>query len=274
MNINGKNDINKDNIDYQVDDLYEGEENYEILPENSATKSDLSFKLIVIGDSGVGKTSLSLRAVKNSFNSETQSTIGFEFLNMLVKTHDKVISLQVWDTCGQEIYKSIVTKFYKRASLAILVYSITDKKSFDNLDLWLEEIKTHASPDVKIALVGNKSDLKNERQVTKEEALNYKLKRNIDLIFESSAKHGDNSKNIFLDSAKLLYKEYKSFSKKNRLTFTKIEGEGGSYEVYSHPFALNAKLPSKRRARKKKKDGDEDDYDPYDDNQAGSCTKC
>ncbi|MCQ2819601.1 MAG: GTP-binding protein [archaeon] len=261
------------------DDLPE-EENYEILPEFSTVKSDLSFKIIVIGDSGVGKTCLALRALKGTFQPDSVPTIGFEFLNMFVKTTNATISLQIWDTCGQEAYASVVSKFYKRASMAILVYSISDRNSFESLDRWLNELRENASPDVKIALVGNKADLKDERKVSKEEALNYKISRKLDLIFESSAKHGDNSKNIFLDTAKLLYKEYLAYTKNKTMEFTKVEGANGTYETYSHPYGMNAKLPGRDKAIKlknKKKKGKRDEDDDYmfeDDDNMGSCTKC
>ena len=101
------------------------EEDYkiELLPEDY-TQYDLSFKLIFIGDSSVGKSCLTTKAVKNNFEEYYQATVGFEFLTFNMKVNDKVIKLQIWDTCGQEIYKSLVTSFYRNSSLAIIVYAI------------------------------------------------------------------------------------------------------------------------------------------------------
>ena len=241
-------------------DEFMGNEICEILPENSQVKSDLSFKIIVIGNSGVGKTCLALRALKGSFSEDSIPTIGFEFLNILVKLNSKIISLQVWDTCGQEAYQSVVSKFYKRAAMAILVYSINDRKSFDSLDTWLNELRSNASSDIKIALVGNKVDLKSERCISKEEALNYKISRKLDLIFESSAKHGDNSRDIFTEAAITLYKDYIAFTTGS----SSIKGYGDG----NHPYSLNAKLPGKESIRLTK------DSEAFDDGSQGSCTKC
>lgn len=197
----------------------------EILPENSPEKSSISFKVIIIGNSGVGKTCLSLRALKGDFTSETIPTIGFEFLNLMVRLRDKIISLQIWDTCGQEVYHSVVSKFYKRASMAILIYSIEDRNSFDSLDTWLRELRENSCPEIRIALVGNKCDLSSTRVISKEEALQYKQNRDIDLIFESSAKHGDNSKDIFTETAKILYKDHiKNINTKTIASNSKVQG--------------------------------------------------
>ena len=130
----------------------------ELLPEDYA-QYDLSFKLIVIGDSGVGKSCLTTKAVKNNFEDYYQATVGFEFLTFCVKVEDKTIKLQIWDTCGQEVYRSLISSFYRSASLAIMVYSIDNEDSFSNIEKWLNDIKTQSNPDVKIFLIGNKADL-------------------------------------------------------------------------------------------------------------------
>lgn len=253
------NEVKSNDFDDDVPD----NDTCEILPENTQEKSSLSFKIIVIGNSGVGKTCLSLRALKGSFSSDSIPTIGFEFLNLMVKLREKVISLQIWDTCGQEAYQSVVSKFYKRAAMAILVYSIDDRNSFENLDTWLKELRDNASPEVKVALVGNKIDLGSQRVVSKEEALQYKQSRNIDLIFESSAKHGDNSKDIFTESAKMLYKDYvEIYSSSNFMNEKELEKTG--HEKISHPYGSNLRLPGKNSLMLEK------DLD----NPGGSCTHC
>lgn len=99
--------------------------NTEILPED-CPKYDLSFKVIVIGNSGVGKSCLSVKATKNIFENNYLATVGFEFFAFNVKIDDKIIKLQIWDTCGQEIYRSLITNFYRNSSLAIIVYAIDE----------------------------------------------------------------------------------------------------------------------------------------------------
>ncbi len=101
-----------------VDDMQ-----YEILPEDYQ-HYDLTFKLIIIGDSGVGKSCLTVKATKNLFESSYSATVGFEFFTFNIKLDNKIIKLQIWDTCGQEIYRSLITNFYRNSSLAVMVYSI------------------------------------------------------------------------------------------------------------------------------------------------------
>ena len=97
----------------------------EVLPED-CPKYDLSFKVIVIGNSGVGKSCLSIKATENIFENNYLATVGFEFFAFNVKLNDKIIKLQIWDTCGQEIYRSLITNFYRNSSLAIIVYAIDE----------------------------------------------------------------------------------------------------------------------------------------------------
>lgn len=112
----------------------------EMLPEDYP-QYDLSFKLIFIGDSSVGKSCLTAKAVKNNFEEYYQATVGFEFLTFNMKVNDKVIKLQIWDTCGQEIYKSLISNFYRNSSLAVLVYAIDNKESFNHTENWLNDLK-------------------------------------------------------------------------------------------------------------------------------------
>jgi small GTP-binding protein len=179
----------------------------ESLPEDYP-QYDLSFKLIFIGDSGVGKSCLTSKAVKNNFEDYYQATVGFEFLTFNMVVNKMVIKLQIWDTCGQEIYKSLISNFYRNSSLAVLVYSIDSKDSFEHVGKWLDELKNQANPDVRIFLVGNKADLEEKREVQKEEGLKYKNDQQLDLFMESSAKTGYNARNVLVEAAKILYKDY------------------------------------------------------------------
>ena len=129
---------------------------------------DMSFKLILIGDSFVGKSCISTNASKNIFENYYTATVGFEFFSLQYKINSQNIRLQIWDTCGQEQYRSLIQNFYRNSSLAILVYSIDSKQSFENLEIWLNEIRVKGNPDVKIFLVGNKIDLEDKRMISTE----------------------------------------------------------------------------------------------------------
>ena len=176
---------------------------------------DSCYKLIVIGDSSVGKSSLSIKATKNLFDENYNPTIGFEFFTFFVRIGESNIKLQIWDTCGQEVYRSLIKSFYTNSSLAILVYSITNKNSFDSLESWINEIKTFGNPDINIFLIGNKVDLEGKREISKEIGEDFCKSHNIKLFLETSAKTGFNAKNIFIEAAKLLFKqnlEYKDMA--------------------------------------------------------------
>ena len=179
----------------------------EYLPEDYA-QYDLSFKIIVIGDSGVGKSCLTTKAVKNSFEEYYQATVVFEFLTFNLKLNDCIIKLQIWDTCGQEIYRSLISNFYRNSSLAIMLYAIDNLESFEHTNSWLTELKNQANPEVRIFLVGNKADLEDNRKVSKEAAEKYKIDNNLDLFCETSAKTGYNAKSVIVEAAKYLYRDY------------------------------------------------------------------
>ena len=170
--------------------------------------SDLSFKILIIGDSFVGKSCLALRATKGSFNSLYTPTVGFEFFNFFLKIEEEYVKLQIWDTCGQEVYRSLISSFYRNSSLAIIVYAIDNEESFNNIEIWLNELKTKGNPDISIILVGNKLDLEDKREVTKEMNSDFCDNNNIQYFFETSAKTGFNAKNVFIEAAKILYEEH------------------------------------------------------------------
>ena len=172
--------------------------------------------MIVVGDAGVGKSCLTSKASKGIFEETYAATIGFEFLAFNVKINDKVVKLQIWDTCGQEIYKSLISSFYKNSSLAMMVYAINNKESFTHIESWLKEVKLQSNPDVKIFLIGNKSDLEEERKVSKEEANIFKEENGINFFSETSAKSGINAKEVFIEAAKLLYSEHLKYKENKR----------------------------------------------------------
>ena len=182
---------------------------YKIEVQNSDPgDSDLCFKLIIIGDSSVGKSCLALKATKGTFESLYTPTVGFEFLTFQLKIEDSNVKLQIWDTCGQEVYRSLIGSFYRNSSLAIIVYSIDNENSFNNIESWLNELKTKGNPDINVFLVGNKVDLEDKRVVSKEMANDVCDVNNIKFFMETSAKTGFNVKNIFIEAAKVLYEQH------------------------------------------------------------------
>ena len=214
---------------------------YEVLPDDYS-QYDLSFKIIVIGDCGVGKSCLTNKATNNIFEENYNATVGFEFFTLNLKMYDKIIKLQIWDTCGQELYRSLITNFYRNSSLAVVVYAINSKESFENIDMWLKELRTHASPDAKVFLIGNKIDLENERKITKEEGEHFKSVNNLDYFLEASAKSGVNALNIFIIAAKMLYQDY-----------LKYKGEKES--ILNDDTIKTMELTNKKKDKEKKNNG-------------------
>jgi small GTP-binding protein len=132
-------------------------------------------------------------------------TIGVEFGSFVVKLEDKIVKLQIWDTAGQESFRSITRIFYRGAHCVFLTYDITREDTFMNVYDWLKEVKQHASSDIVVYLIGNRCDLEDEREVTKEKAIEFCMQYNIDKFFETSAKTGNNVEEVFSLASKELY---------------------------------------------------------------------
>ena len=166
--------------------------------------SNLSFnyllKYIIIGDSSVGKSNILLRYVHNSFNPEFLTTIGVEFGAKNIEINKKIFKIQIWDTAGQENFRSITRAYYKNSVCALIVYDITNRSSFENIISWIEDCKGQSPKSIFIFLFGNKNDLENERQVSYEEGLEFAKNNNI-VFFETSAKTGKNISELFQTSA-------------------------------------------------------------------------
>ena len=222
---------------------------YEILPDDFL-QYDLSFKIIVIGDSGVGKSCLTNRATTNLFEDTYNATVGFEFLSFNVKIDEKVIKLQIWDTCGQELYRSLITNFYRNSSLAIIVYAINSKDSFEDIEMWLRELRTHSNPDAKVFLIGNKLDLENERKITKEQGETFAKNNKLNLFIEASAKTGFNSKKVFIKAAKMLYDEHLKYKDVEN----KADNDGGDTDLNNNSNK-NDKMKLQDKNNKKKNKG-------------------
>ena len=128
-------------------------------------KSELHYKVVLLGDSGVGKSNIISRFTKNEFNMESKTTIGVEFATKTIEVNGKLVKIQIWDTAGQERYRSMASAYYRGASGALLVYDITRATSFENLQKWLRELKNFAVEDITCLMVGNKCDLRQYRSI-------------------------------------------------------------------------------------------------------------
>jgi len=161
---------------------------------------DYLFKLLLIGNSAVGKSSLLLRFSDNIFNESFLPTIGVDFKIRTFDLNQRTVKLQIWDTAGQERFKTITSSYYKGAHGIILVYDITDKQSFRDIDNWLTEVEKHAHENVNKLLVGNKCDLEQNRQVSYEEGKAYADQLGIKFL-ETSAKNSVNVESAFFAMA-------------------------------------------------------------------------
>ncbi|KAK8643399.1 hypothetical protein V6N13_012699 [Hibiscus sabdariffa] len=131
---------------------------------------DYLFKIVLIGDSGVGKSNILSRFTRNEFALDSKSTIGVEFATRTLQVEGKTVKAQIWDTAGQERYRAITSAYYRGAVGALLVYDITKRQTFDNVLRWLHELRDHADSNIVIMMVGNKSDLNHLRAVSAEDA--------------------------------------------------------------------------------------------------------
>ncbi|CAL8336759.1 RAB11a, member RAS oncogene family, like [Gadus morhua] len=152
---------------------------------------DYLFKVVLIGDSGVGKSNLLSRFTRNEFNLESKSTIGVEFATRSLQVEGKTVKAQIWDTAGQERYRAITSAYYRGAVGALLVYDIAKHLTYENTERWLKELRDHADNNIVIMLVGNKSDLRHLRAVPTDEAKAFSEKHGLSFL-ETSALDSSN----------------------------------------------------------------------------------
>jgi len=163
---------------------------------SSGQEYDYLYKVVLIGDSGVGKSNLLSRFTRNEFNLETKSTIGVEFATRSIQADGKTIKAQIWDTAGQERYRAITSAYYRGAVGALLVYDIAKNVTFKNVERWLTELRENAANNIVIMLVGNKSDLRHLREVPTDSAKDFAEKNNL-LFIETSALDSSNVEMAF-----------------------------------------------------------------------------
>ena len=154
------------------------------------------FKVVIVGDSGVGKTNLIGRYLKNEYRQDTKATVGVEFGEKKFDINGLKIKAQLWDTAGQERYKAITSMYYKGAKGALIVFDLSSKDTFVNAEKWYNEIKKSIDPSINLILVGNKSDLKDKRQVNTEDAENKAKEMGI-AYMETSALNAENVDKAF-----------------------------------------------------------------------------
>eukprot|EP01105_Mastigella_eilhardi_P022736 TRINITY_DN5649_c0_g1_i6.p1 TRINITY_DN5649_c0_g1~~TRINITY_DN5649_c0_g1_i6.p1 ORF type:complete len:228 (+),score=58.69 TRINITY_DN5649_c0_g1_i6:79-684(+) len=162
------------------------------------------FKYIIIGDTGVGKSCLLLQFTDKRFQPVHDVTIGVEFGARMITIDDKQIKLQIWDTAGQENFRSITRSYYRGAAGALLVYDISRRETFNHLGSWLEDAKQHGNQDVTIVLIGNKLDLDSQRAVSKSEGEAFAKEHGL-LFLETSAKTNEHVEEAFVSTAKQIY---------------------------------------------------------------------
>ena len=177
----------------------------EIRELNQEVNPEFAFKVVILGDSDVGKTSLIKYEINNTFMNENDSTIIFEhsFKNFFIM--GKNVRLQIWDTCGKEMYRSSVQNFYRSALCIFVVFSLESLDSFNQVNQWIEEIKENNSEDYILVLVGNKSDLTPPRKIEREVIDEYCKNNSIENYFETSAKNGENIHEMFKKIVKQLF---------------------------------------------------------------------
>ena len=157
---------------------------------------EMMFKVVLVGDSFVGKTNIMSKYLKNEFHEDSKATVGVEFGSRQFNIEGHVVKAQIWDTAGQERYKAITSAYYKGAKGAFIVYDITRKESFENVSKWAEQLKSTADKNLTIIIVGNKTDLEDQRQVTSEEGQN-KANSLESAFIETSAASGSNLDKAF-----------------------------------------------------------------------------
>ncbi|KAI8973874.1 GTP-binding protein ypt1 [Pilobolus umbonatus] len=190
---------------------------------------DYLFKLLLIGDSGVGKSCLLLRFADDTYTESYISTIGVDFKIRTIELEGKTVKLQIWDTAGQERFRTITSSYYRGAHGIIVVYDVTDEDSFNNVKQWLQEIDRYAAEGVNKLLVGNKSDLVDKKVVSTEQAKEFAESLNIPLL-ETSAKDATNVEQAFLTMAKQIKDRMGSTMQQQQAKSTVKVGQGAAVQ--------------------------------------------
>ena len=180
----------------------------------NADNYDVIYKIVLVGDSGVGKTNMMLRYLNKEFNKDSKATVGVEFGAKNTTIEGKIVKGQIWDTAGQERYRAITSAYYKGAKGAFVVYDISQRETFDSVDRWISELRSNTDERMVILLIGNKSDLEDKRAVKKEEGED-KARENEIAFLETSALTTDNIEKAFNEILNKVYEAYKTLEGEN-----------------------------------------------------------
>ncbi len=232
-NSNEQNDNNNTNNNKKILNTSE----YNIVPIRDPEgiedqMKEITYKIIIMGDQAVGKSSIVKYLVeKGKSNESYKATVGFDIFHYSCKVKDKIIKLQIWDTCGLEEFHSLTPNLYKNALLAIVVYSIPNRDTYEHVGKWINLIKKNSQPETLIFVVGNKKDLEKERDVSEEEGKKYTEENNYDFFIETSALNGNFVDTLFEQGFAQLYELNKKYeidkekeNEEERIDFTRRKG--------------------------------------------------
>ncbi|KAG6775373.1 ras-related protein Rab11D [Populus alba] len=196
---------------------------------DASQKIDYVFKVVLIGDSAVGKSQILARFARNEFSLDSKATIGVEFQTRTLVIDHKSVKAQIWDTAGQERYRAVTSAYYRGAVGAMLVYDITKRQTFDHIPRWLEELRSHADKNIVIILIGNKSDLEDQRAVPTEDVNEFAQKEGL-FFLETSALQATNVESAFMT---VLTEIFNIVNKKNLIA--------GENQSNGNPASLSGK---------------------------------
>jgi small GTP-binding protein len=237
FNVKKKNII-LDTSEYNITPIKDTGELEEVMKE-------ITYKIIIIGDQGVGKSTIiqNLTEKGEKQSDQYRATIGFDIFHYSCKVKDKIIKLQIWDTCGLEEFHSLTPNLYKNALLVIIVYSIPNRNTFEDVEKWINILKKNSQPETLVFIVGNKKDLENERDVTEDEGKKYVEDNNLNFFIETSAKSGAFVDKLFEQAFAKLYEYKKSYENdkdndEDRIDFSRRKG---TFKVKSSTKKVNQK---------------------------------
>ena len=205
--------------------------------DKAQTRADISFNIILLGDSGVGKSCFSIRAIKDEFIEQIEGTY---FISYDIKINNRSMCIQ--DVCGEDIYKSLVSNYYKNISIAILMYAINDRESFDNIKSWLDDVKHQSRNDVMIILVGNKTDLEKDRKITNKEGADLAKKNNY-YFKETSCETNTNVADVF---ETIILMTHKDMVKSGKFNYNEKENME-TFKLTAEKNVLNDKTKQKKK---------------------------
>ena len=195
------------------------------IADNNNSKEEYKFKVVVVGDSGVGKTNLIKRFVTDTFAKDSKATVGVEFMSKTYIINKEIFKIEIWDTAGQERYKSITAAYYKGAKGAMIVYDVTNQNTFDNVNKWCQEIKDKASKNINLMMIGNKTDVKDKIVVNSEMSQERAMALGIP-VMETSALDSTNVQEAFFQLLREMYKSIKANAVEKKDTKDGVGNDG------------------------------------------------